>query len=169
MRKGVKNLFINKKRKTKKLISLVLLAVILCLFILIFSITQGSKKETNVTYPNIYNYINSVTVDNLSSFLEDNRKVIYFGRPSCSDCDLFEPELIEIIEDRNLENEITYVNIDKIHKDKDDWYSFRKLYNIKYTPTLAIYENKKQVSKIEWTPKSGLSIKKLERWITTSL
>ncbi|EOH99254.1 hypothetical protein UAY_02031 [Enterococcus moraviensis ATCC BAA-383] len=127
------------------------------------------KKEKKTAYPEIYDYLDSITVDNFQSYSNENELVVYIGRPTCSDCNLFEPRLIDLIVEEKLEAKVKYLNVAKLRKDEKEWDNFKQLYNVNYTPTIAKFVEGELVSKIEWTPEKGISIDKVETWINQNV
>lgn len=119
------------------------------------------------TYPDIYNTINAISHTNFDEFLTaagNNEVVVYIGRPTCSDCNLFEPSLIDFINSNSLNNQISYLNTSEIREDDHAWSEFKSKYNIIYTPTIAIFQNNQLKEKIEWTPENGININAVSTW-----
>lgn len=127
------------------------------------------KKEQESAYPEIYDYLDSMTVDNFQNYLNEDDLVVYIGRPSCSDCNLFEPSLIDLIEVKHLGSKMKYLNVAKLRKNENEWNRFKQLYDIQYTPTIAKFVEGNLVSKTEWTPEKGISIDDVEIWINQNL
>ncbi|MBC1548318.1 thioredoxin family protein, partial [Listeria sp. FSL L7-1435] len=101
---------------------------------------EGKVDILTSSYPDIYNYINSVSYNNFDSFLSDNKDknvLVYVGRPTCGDCTVFEPKLIKEIKENKLQGKMVYLNVAKIRKNEQEWNEFKNKYNILYTPTLA--------------------------------
>lgn len=132
------------------------------------------KKNMQIeaeTYPEIYDVINSVSYNNLESFLEENNDsetIIYIGRSTCSDCTIFEPDFIEFINEYSLNKQIIYLSVTQIRNDDSKWEAFKIKYDLKYTPTVAIFKNGKVVTKVEWTPENGISINAVKEWFETN-
>jgi thioredoxin-like negative regulator of GroEL len=127
------------------------------------------KKEQETAYPEIYDYLDSITVNNFQNYLNENERIVYIGRPSCSDCNLFEPSLIDLIDKKNLETKMKYLNVAKLRKNEKEWNKFKQQYNIQYTPTIAKFVEGNLTSKIEWTPENGISIDQVEIWINKNV
>ncbi|MHB0879350.1 thioredoxin family protein [Paenibacillus sp. SEL1] len=134
-------------------------------------VVQQKDKEIQASksnYPEIYDHLNAVTFENFKSLIQQDQSVlVYVGRPSCGDCNRFEPNFNKMIEQYNLGSKITFLNVHKIHKNKSQWNKFKENYNIKYTPTIAEFRNGKLVDKIEWTPKRDLSTDAVKEWLTS--
>lgn len=91
--------------------------------------------------------------------------MVYVGRPTCGDSNQFEPHLIKTIKSKKLRSTIKYINVAQLKKDKDAWKDFTKKYGIRYTPTLAKFENGKLVKKVNWTPENGTDLDKFSRFL----
>ena len=125
-----------------------------------------AKKE----YPEIYNYLDSITVDSFESRIYNKESFyIYLGRPTCGDCNNFEPKLIELIKKFEVKNELLYLNVAELRKHENKWEVFKKMYNLKYTPTIAKFVRGELESKVEWTPESGISINEVNQWIVRNM
>lgn len=123
---------------------------------------QASKSN----YPEIYDYLNAVTMDGFKKLIQHDQSVfVYVGRPSCGDCNRFEPKFNKMIEEYNLGSKITFLNVHKIHLDKSQWNKFKADYNVKYTPTIAEFRQGKLIDKIEWTPEKDLSTDAVKEWL----
>lgn len=119
----------------------------------------GRKDEKK--YPEIYDVINSISYMNFENFLtrtKDNKVVVYIGRPSCDDCNLFESGFINLINEYHLNDQIVYLNVSSIQKDSYGWKKFKEKYHVKYTPTIAIFYDNQLKEKIEWTPKKDIKL-----------
>ncbi|MBC1885314.1 thioredoxin family protein [Listeria seeligeri] len=131
---------------------------------------EVKKLETKVntlasSYPDIYNYINSVSYNNFDSFLKNNKDkniLVYIGRPTCGDCTVFEPKLIQQITENKLQNRMVYLNVAKTRKNEKEWNIFKEKYHILYTPTLAIFKNGEPIKKVGWTPSEGVDMNEIE-------
>lgn len=103
------------------------------------------------TYPEIYDTLNSISYLNFNAFLADNKDqklIVYVGRPTCSDCSVFEPVLIDFIKNSNLSNQVIYLNVAQTRKNEAEWEKFKTAHNIIYTPAIAIFEGGKFNTKI---------------------
>ncbi|MGX7418061.1 thioredoxin family protein [Carnobacterium gallinarum] len=136
--------------------------------IMYFDVDKKLKEnltEEKESYPDIYNVLNSITVDNFEKNISNmGTSLVYIGRPTCGDCTIFEPELIKYIKGNSLNQKIVYLNVAKLYENKPAWENFKSLYDIQYTPTIARYSNGKLVSKIEWTPERGISVVQVADW-----
>lgn len=131
-------------------------------------ILQKEEKivELEKAYPEIYDNLNSVTYDNFMDLINrEEDTYFYIGRPSCGDCNDFEPVFIDLITERNMNKKIMYINVHSIRQNEEKWEEFKKIYNVQYTPTIAKFNSGKLVSKVEWTPENGINLEDVEVWI----
>ncbi|WP_226000237.1 thioredoxin family protein [Paenibacillus sp. BJ-4] len=132
-------------------------------------VVQQKDKEIQASknnYPEIYDHLNAVTFDGFKSLIQQDQSVfVYVGRPSCGDCNRFEPKFNKMIEQYHLGSKITFFNVHKIHEDKPQWNKFKADYNVKYTPTIAEFKQGKLIDKIEWTPERDLSTDAVKEWL----
>lgn len=132
---------------------------------------DNDKKDQQLVveqsnYPEIYNTVDSITFDSFKEKLEKQEDFyVYVGRPTCGDCNDFEPEFIKLVEEKNISQQMFYLNVAKVKENKEEWEKFKLDYNIKYTPTLAKYSKGILTNKIEWTPENGISLQKVAEWI----
>lgn len=120
------------------------------------------------SYPDIYNYINSISYDNLDLFLntkKDKNILVYVGRPTCGDCTEFEPKLIQQIKENKLQEKMVYINVAKTRENEEEWNNFKNKYNILYTPTLAIFRNGKVIKQLGWTPSNGVDMNEINLFL----
>lgn len=171
----------NEVGNMKKKVIYGLLLLVLCASSL-FSATKAyslnnemKKKEEELiisknNYPEVYDFIDAMTVESFKNKIEKQEDFyVYVGRPTCGDCNAFEPELIELIEKYEIENQLKYLNVAKLRTQENEWETFKKNYDLLYTPTLAKFEQGKLVSKVEWSPESGISIKQVKKWIENNM
>jgi predicted bacteriocin transport accessory protein len=160
------------KNKYWKLVSAGLL-ILICV-LLGYSWKNIEKIETltaqltveKSNYPEIYNVIDSITVSNFREMVKNNKEfIVYVGRPTCGDCTEFEPKLIEMLEDKKLQDTILYLNVAQIRKNEDDWNHFKEEFGIQYTPTIAKFDNGNIVDKVNWTPEEGTDLEKFDSFL----
>lgn len=126
--------------------------------------------EAKGEYPDIYNYLGSVTYPKFQHMVEEKQEFyVYVGRPTCGDCNDFEPELIDLIEKHQLADDILYLNVAALRKEEDQWELFKETYDVQYTPTLAKFSGGKLVNKVEWTPENGINIDDVEKYIVENI
>lgn len=122
--------------------------------------------ELEKSYPPIYDVLDSVTYESFDDLIQEDKAVyVYIGRPSCGDCQEFEPELIQIIQKYEMSRQIVYLNVHSIRQNEKEWEIFKEKYNVQYTPTIAKFKQGKLIDKVEWTPEDGISIGDVESWI----
>ncbi|MGG5342425.1 hypothetical protein IGI58_001631 [Enterococcus sp. AZ020] len=138
------------------------------------SLEVENKEEALVisqgNYPEIYDYVDAITVDSFEKKIKQQDSFyVYVGRPTCGDCNDFEPKLIELIKEYVIQDKLMYLNVAKLRTQEKMWEEFTETYNLNYTPTVAKIEQGKLVSKVEWTPEAGISIRDVEKWIKTNI
>lgn len=155
----------------------VIAIIILSILTMILAIYSGYSVKNSIslnknlaavknTYPEIYDVIDSLTINNFQNEVENGKEVlVYVGRPSCGDCNQFEPYLIKMIKSKKLGSSIKYMNVAKLKKNKNAWQNFTKKYGIQYTPTIAKFDNGKLVDKVNWTPENGTNLKKFDKFL----
>ena len=68
------------------------------------------------------------------------------------------------IANRNLNGKIYFVNVHRLHQDKEAWTAFRQQYKLGGTPVLAKYSKGKQVNKLDLEENGGkISAEDLEK------
>ncbi|MHC5229824.1 DUF6568 family protein [Enterococcus sp. LJL99] len=164
---------IGKKRELIYFFSLIIVLVFICTFFYIqkneySKINKLLIEDKTSSYPEIYDHLNSVSAQNFPTSINLEHFVVYVGRPSCGDCNLFEPKLIDLIQKFNIQSEITYLNVECIKKDEERWKRFKNQYSIEYTPTIALFSKGELISKIEWTPQKGISIGRVQEWLSNN-
>lgn len=136
---------------------------------------DNDKKDEQLVveqsnYPDIYNTVDSITFDSFKEKIEREEDFyVYVGRPTCGDCNDFEPEFIKLVEEKKVTQRIFYLNVAKVRENEEEWKKFKVDYNIVYTPTLAKYSKGVLTSKIEWTPENGISLQKVAEWIDINI
>lgn len=136
---------------------------------------DNDKKDKQLVieqsnYPDIYNTVDSITFDSFKEKIEKQEDFyVYVGRPTCGDCNDFEPEFIKLVEEKKITQEIFYLNVAKVRENEEEWGKFKVAYEIMYTPTLAKYSKGILTNKIEWTPENGISLQKVAEWIDINI
>ena len=83
---------------------------------------KDRTKELEVTVDPIALKINTITPNNLDGYLKKHKTAyVYFGRPDCSDCNEFDPNLIKSIDKYKVYDKLIYVNLIEVRKDKQLW------------------------------------------------
>lgn len=134
---------------------------------LIIRQNQFYSNSNSTDYSLVYHHLDSMIVENfLKKFEDGERIVVYFGRPSCSDCDNVDDILVELIYRYNLGDKIKYVNVeDEYQKGKLHWDKFKNLVSISGTPTFAIYDKQKMISKYDFEENGGFTIEDFKIWL----
>ncbi|MBP1047242.1 thioredoxin family protein [Enterococcus sp. BWM-S5] len=149
----------------KRVIEVFGVVLLLILFIYSWQVTQNEKKlqsqliDERTNYPNIYNIIDSITITNFEKRVGAGEELIfYIGRPTCGDCTEFEPKLIAMIEEEDVQDKILYLNVAQLRESEEKWNEFIEDYDVKYTPTLVKFSKGKIVKKVNWTPEGGTDL-----------
>ncbi|MGX7263558.1 hypothetical protein DOK67_0001159 [Enterococcus sp. DIV0212c] len=136
---------------------------------------QVEEKETELveskrSYPQIYNHLDAITLNTFENKVANQESFyVYVGRPTCGDCNDFEPDLIKLVKMHKLEDQLLYLNVAELRTNETKWESFKKTYDLIYTPTIAKFVNGKLDSKVEWTPEKGISVEQVNKWITDNV
>ena len=108
-------------------------------------LSAENTKRLEDTYSDIYFHLDSLTVESFKKRVANGDTVYaYIGRPSCGDCNAFEPMFKRYIASRNLNGKIYFVNVHRLHQDKEAWTAFRQQYKLGGTPVLAKYSKGKR-------------------------
>ena len=150
---------------------MMIFALIISLVInLFFAIYVVRSQNTIIKQDTMYSKLNSSLVDNFIDQYDEGKKcVVYIGRSSCSDCNHFDTISSNVIDKYNLNKQLSYVNVEDIHKDKERWENFKKKFSIKGTPTLAVYNDKRLITKLDFEETGGFTPKELDNWVTVNL
>lgn len=153
------------KKPIARPLLLVFLALLSVLVYTIFKINDlkedMQKKERSYE---IYKILDSQTVEN---FIKDNKKegIYYIGRPSCPDCNMFEPSFLRYIKEHNIQQAITYINVHDYRKsNQNKWEMFKNKYKFSQTPSLIYIKNNEVEDVIEWD-EEGLPMNKVINFI----
>ncbi|OFR06681.1 thiol reductase thioredoxin [Neisseria sp. HMSC055H02] len=130
-------------------------------------LSAENTKRLEDTYSDIYFHLDSLTVESFKKRVANGDTVYaYIGRPSCGDCNAFEPMFKRYIASRNLNGKIYFVNVHRLHQDKEAWTAFHQQYKLGGTPVLAKYSKGKQVNKLDLEENGGkISAEDLEKWL----
>lgn len=114
----------------------------------------------------MYKYLDSMQLANFEAKYNTGQKlVVYIGRPTCEDCNNFDKIFVKYIKQYDLSSKIIYVNVDELYKNKSKWERFKQTYDIKGTPSLVIYENKKVISKLDFEEMHGFTPDDIKKWM----
>ena len=126
---------------------------------------ENTKRLEN-TYSDIYFELNSLTVANFKAKVATGDTFYaYIGRPSCGDCNAFEPMFKRFIQNRHLQDKIYFINVHRLHQDKSAWTAFKQQYHLSGTPVLAKYSQGKLVNKLDFEDNGGISTEDLTQWL----
>lgn len=129
-------------------------------------LSAENTKRLESTYSDIYFDLNSLTVENFKAKVaKGDVFYAYIGRPSCGDCNTFEPMLKRYIHKHQLHDKIYYVNVHRLNQDKPAWAAFKTQYGLSGTPVLAKYGHGKQLNKLDFEDSNGISREELEKWL----
>ena len=123
-------------------------------------------RKLEQTYSDIYFALDSLTPESFAERVAAGNTVYaYIGRPSCGDCNAFEPVFKRHIRSRNLRGKIYFVNVHRLHQDKAAWAAFRQTYGLAGTPVLAKYSKGRLNNKLDWEENGGISDEDLQQWL----
>lgn len=130
-------------------------------------LSAANTKRLEDTYSDMYFELDSLTVENFKAKVAKGDKFYaYIGRPSCSDCNAFEPMFKRYIARYRLYDKIYFVNVHRLHQDKAAWSTFKQQYGLSGTPVLAAYGAGRQLNKLDLEDNGGkLSAGDLEKWL----
>ncbi len=129
-------------------------------------LSAENTKRYQDTYSDIYFDLGSLTTAEFERRVAAGDTVYaYIGRPSCGDCNAFEPLFKRYIASRKLDGKIWFVNVHRLHQDKEKWQAFKQRYGLSGTPVLAKYVGGRQQNKLDFEDNGGISAKDLERWL----
>ncbi|MCP1771919.1 putative bacteriocin transport accessory protein [Neisseria perflava] len=130
-------------------------------------LSAANTKRLEDTYSDMYFELNSLTVDNFKAKVAaGDTFYAYIGRPSCGDCNAFEPMFKRYIAKYQLGKKIYFVNVHRLHQDKAAWTAFKQQYGLAGTPVLAKYGKGRQLNKLDFEANGGkLSAEDLEKWL----
>lgn len=131
---------------------------------------ESELKKSKSEYPDIYNYLGSITYSQFKDKVKNKEEFyVYVGRPSCGDCNEFEPKFIEFISKYQLGSKLVYLNVSELRENESEWEVYKETYGMHYTPTIAKFSGGELDKKVEWTPENGISILDVEDFIKKNL
>ncbi|MBF2674695.1 thioredoxin family protein [Listeria marthii] len=144
---------------------LLLLALITVVFTL--GACGDNKKETeekaNQTEKESSTFLNTISTKDFKQKMADKTTgFVYVGRPTCEDCQAFQPILKKELEKRQSDQKMAYYNTDKAsEKSRDDMISLLKEMDIDSVPTMVYLKDGKVVSTYAATDEP----EKLTKWM----
>lgn len=166
--------------KKRKLVLILLILLIILLVIGLFSVIitkRNSYEHENVlraeiiseskTNTTVYKELNSITIPTFEKKISDKRDfLVYIGRPTCSDCNLFDPILVNELKKEDMTSNVVFLNVAwERQKGWTSWVQFKKKYGFKQTPAIIHYHNGKVLSIIQWGNNKGISKGDLHLWL----
>lgn len=122
--------------------------------------------ELQKTYTDMYFHLDSLTVESFKAKVARGETVYaYIGRPSCGDCNAFEPIFKRYIREHQLNGKLYFVNVHFLQQDKAAWTAFKQTYGLSGTPVLAKYQAGKQINKLDFEEKGGMTPQDIENWL----
>ncbi|MBF2393258.1 thioredoxin family protein [Listeria marthii] len=144
---------------------LLLLALITVVFTL--GACGDNKKETeekaNQTEKESSTFLNTISTKDFKQKMADKTTgFVYVGRPTCEDCQAFQPILKKELEKRQPNQKMAYYNTDKAsEKSRDDMIALLKEMDIDSVPTMVYLKDGKVVSTYAATDEP----EKLTKWM----
>ncbi|MBC2329936.1 thioredoxin family protein [Listeria swaminathanii] len=145
--------------------------ILLLLALITVVVTLGAcgdnKKETeekaNQTEKESSTFLNTITTKDFKQKMADKTTgFVYVGRPTCEDCQAFQPILKKELEKRQSEQNMAYYNTDKAsEKSRDDMIALLKEMDIDSVPTMVYLKDGKVVSTYAATDEP----EKLTKWM----
>ncbi|WP_430603423.1 hypothetical protein IGJ02_000878 [Enterococcus sp. DIV0724b] len=123
---------------------------------------QLNELEQSV---DIFAQLDSITPEHFKNKMASKEEMlVYIGRPDCSDCNLFDLLLLNYLDqNKDVKNKLVYLNVAALRKSDKEWAMFKEKYEVKYTPTIALYIDGKQKRKAQWMPDKPLTIRDVKR------
>ncbi|WP_099222243.1 DUF6568 family protein [Listeria costaricensis] len=144
------------------------LVIMLCVGLggLVFACSDPSAKDNDAaseTKSAAKSFLTTISTADFKQKMADKETgFIYVGRPSCEDCQAFQPILQKELADRGYKDKLAYYNTDKAsEKNRDDMVQLLEGMSIDSVPTMVYLKNGKVVSTYSATD----SQKKLAKWM----
>ena len=129
-------------------------------------LSAQNTEKLQKTYTDMYFELDSLTVDSFQAKVaRGDTFYAYIGRPSCGDCQSFEPIFKRYIHEHRLNGKLYFVNVHFLQQDKVQWTAFKQQYQFKGTPTLAKYSRGKLVNKLDYEENDGITTQDIEKWL----
>lgn len=117
-------------------------------------------------YTDVYFELDSLTINSFKRKVARGETFYaYIGRPSCGDCQAFEPIFKRYIRQYHLDGKLYFVNVHFLQQDKAQWSAFKQQYNLQGTPTLAKYRQGKLVNKLDYEADGKITAQDIEQWL----
>lgn len=129
-------------------------------------LSAQNTEKLQKTYTDMYFELDSLTVDSFKAKVaRGDTFYAYIGRPSCGDCQSFEPIFKRYIHEHRLNGKLYFVNVHFLQQDKAQWVAFKQQYQFKGTPTLAKFSRGKLVNKLDYEENGGITKQDIEKWL----
>nr|WP_314271496.1 thioredoxin family protein [uncultured Kingella sp.] len=129
-------------------------------------LSAARTRELQQQYTDMYFRLDSLTVESFKAKVaRGDTFYSYIGRPSCSDCNAFEPLFARYIREHRLNGKLYFVNVHFLQQDKAAWQAFKTQYGLKGTPVLAKYSGGRQINKLDQEENGGMEAKDIEAWL----
>ncbi|MBC1571927.1 thioredoxin family protein [Listeria sp. FSL L7-1426] len=145
----------------------ILLLLALITVVLTLGACGDNKKETeekaNQTEKESSTFLNTISTKDFKQKMTDKTTgFVYVGRPTCEDCQAFQPILKKELEKRQPDQKMAYYNTDKAsEKSRDDMITLLKEMDIDSVPTMVYLKDGKVVSTYAATDEP----EKLTKWM----
>ncbi|NEW62130.1 thioredoxin [Granulicatella sp. zg-ZJ] len=127
---------------------------------------EMERQHIQEKYSDVYYTLNSLLPSTFEEKMANQDTFyVYIGRPTCADCQFFEPFFIKEIQRRQLHSSIFYVNVLPVHQDKEKWTVFKQTYHISGTPVVAKVEKGIITDKLDFEEMQGITPKQLSDWL----
>ncbi|MBC1272509.1 thioredoxin family protein [Listeria booriae] len=110
--------------------------------VVVLSACGGSKTEDS-------KQLDKITLAEFQTKLENKDSgFVYIGRPTCPDCQAFQPTLDKVLKDKNMR--LDYFDTDGARKEKEEQAKqFLQDMKVKTVPVIFYLENGKEVSRYD--------------------
>ncbi|MBO0441852.1 DUF6568 family protein [Candidatus Enterococcus ikei] len=159
-------------KKYKLIVGAIIVFLSLCWAFTYYKYNQAmltsQKKEEQLNEleqsVDIFAQLDSITPEHFENKVAAKDEVlVYIGRPDCIDCNLFDLLLLNYLnQNKEIKNKLVYLNVAALRKSDKEWARFKEKYEVKYTPTIALYIDGKQKRKAQWTPDKPLTIQEVK-------
>ncbi|MBC2183279.1 thioredoxin family protein [Listeria sp. FSL L7-0233] len=145
----------------------ILLLLALITVVLTLGACGDNQKETeekaSQTEKESSTFLNTISTKDFKQKMADKTTgFVYVGRPTCEDCQAFQPILKKELEKRQPDQKMAYYNTDKAsEKSRDDMIALLKEMDIDSVPTMVYLKDGKVVSTYAATDEP----EKLTKWM----
>ncbi|MBC2201239.1 thioredoxin family protein [Listeria welshimeri] len=106
------------------------------------------EEKANQTEKESATFLNTISTKDFKQQMADKTTgFVYVGRPTCEDCQAFQPILKKELKERKLNQNMNYYNTDKAsEKSRDDMIALLKKMDIDSVPTMVYLKDGKVAS-----------------------